>query len=96
METRWLLSAAAAYALTDLGTIAGYRDFTATALNESGQVVGYAGRTDPYYSVDGARAFVYRGGRMQTVGGRKSIATGINDKGQAWARSPPAAGCTRS
>ena len=50
LEPRRLFSAA--YSLTDLGSLAGYQDFTATALNATGQVVGYAGQADPYYAID--------------------------------------------
>jgi probable HAF family extracellular repeat protein len=80
LEGRRLLSAA--YTMTDLGTIAGYKDFTAMGLNNTGQVVGYAGKSAVYYDTRGLQGFVYRGGVLQAVGGKNSSANGINDSGQ--------------
>jgi probable HAF family extracellular repeat protein len=65
-----------------LGTLGGYSDTTATALNNSGQIVGYAGIADPYYEISQSRAFAFTSGRIQAIAPRGSVATGINDSGK--------------
>ena len=70
---------AASYMITDLGTLYGNSSF-GQAINNSGQVVGYA------YTASGAsRAFLYSGGvrsDLGTLGGTDSFANAINDNGQ--------------
>lgn len=72
------------YELTDLGTLAGTNS-TATAINASGQVVGwyYTGAT--LGQVNAYRAFVYSGGVMTSLGVASgtvgSLAYDINDYG---------------
>lgn len=77
------------YWVTNLGTLGGLTS-TATAVNTSGQVVGYsetaAGET---------HAFLFSGGAMSdlgTLGGAYSIATGINASGQIVGYSQTASG----
>ena len=77
------------YWVTNLGTLGGLNS-TATAVNASGQVVGYsetaAGET---------HAFLFSGGAMTdlgTLGGAYSIATGINAAGQVVGYSQTTAG----
>lgn len=68
---------AAAWTATDLGTLGGAT--RVTALNESGQVVGYS-----VNAAGNKEAFVYRNGAMQrlgTGGALHSYARGINDLG---------------
>jgi probable HAF family extracellular repeat protein len=65
--------------MIDLGTLGGSIS-AATAINESGQVVGWS-----YNSNNESRAFLYSDGRMThlgTLGGAYSTAKGINDTGQ--------------
>jgi probable HAF family extracellular repeat protein/YVTN family beta-propeller protein len=77
------------YWVANLGTLGGLTS-TATAVNASGQVVGYsetaAGET---------HAFLFSGGAMSdlgTLGGAYSVATGINTSGQIVGYSQTAAG----
>lgn len=77
------------YWVTNLGTLGGLTS-TATAVNASGQVVGFsetaAGET---------HAFLFSGGFMSdlgTLGGAYSIATGINSSGQIVGYSQTASG----
>lgn len=70
------------YQLQDLGSLSGYADLTATSINARGDVVGFAGTSDPYYEIGDARAFGYIGGKLSPLAGRGSIATGINDSGK--------------
>jgi len=74
--------------MRDLGTIPGFLDTYATALNAGGIVVGYSGTTSgPKWTlVEGpSHAWVYERGRMRDLGVRKpgdsSYALGINDAG---------------
>src|SRR5438105_11273061 len=77
LEVRSLL--AAAYTVTDLGTLGGDMS-NARDINDAGQVVG-AAEIRP--NVD--HAFLYSGGKMMdlgTLGGSASFANGVNDAGQ--------------
>ena len=65
--------------MQDLGSLGG-RDSLATAINDAGQVVGWAG-TENY----GSHAFLWQSGSMQdlgTLGGTYSVAFDINAAGQ--------------
>jgi probable HAF family extracellular repeat protein len=67
------------YHVTDLGTVGGTNS-RATAINSSGQVVGYSQN-----SAGQLRAFLYSGGSIQDLGangGVGSTASAINDSGQ--------------
>jgi probable HAF family extracellular repeat protein len=68
----------AAYSLAALGSLAGYSDFTATGLNNLGQVVGYASDDS---SSGTTRAFVSKAGATSAVAGNGSLAYAINDAG---------------
>jgi probable HAF family extracellular repeat protein len=71
--------AAAMYTVTDLGTLGGSGS-AATAINNAGQVVGWANTASGV-----SHAFLYSGGQMQDLGalsGTISVATGINNSGQ--------------
>jgi probable HAF family extracellular repeat protein len=74
------LPVSADYLLTDLGSLGGGFT-TATALNDSGQVVGYSSTAQMY-----THSFLYSGGVMKdlgTLGGSfYSYANGINSAGQ--------------
>jgi probable HAF family extracellular repeat protein/T5SS/PEP-CTERM-associated repeat protein len=67
------------YTVTDLGSLGG-SIVLAFAINDSGQVAGYA------YTANGKlHAFIWQDGSLQdlgTLGGENSIATGINNSGQ--------------
>jgi probable HAF family extracellular repeat protein len=72
-------SVPAQYTITDLGNLGGNYTYAAD-LNETGQVVGYAGN-----SAGQTRAFVWDHGAMidlGTLGGSNSRATAVNDLGQ--------------
>jgi probable HAF family extracellular repeat protein len=68
------------YKVVDLGTLGGSHS-EATAINDSGQVVGYS-----YLAGDqNYHAFLYKEGKMTdllTLGGPSSVAKGINKSGQ--------------
>ncbi len=86
-------AASPGWTLVALGTLGGSTSF-ASAINDSGQVVGAAETNQVEYlaSTNGTErqrnvthAFVYEGGKMQdvgTLGGKNSSAAAINDKGQ--------------
>ena len=82
LEDRCLLAAAAAYTLTDLGTLGGGSTAFAYDINEAGQVVGYATTADLKY-----HAFLWTDGVMADLGtfptGSLSKAFGVNNLGQA-------------
>jgi probable HAF family extracellular repeat protein len=71
--------------ITDLGTLPGGYYSQASAINDHGQVVGYAnfGKTEDVFQPQ--HAFLYSNGTMSdlgTLGGTQSYATGINNAGQ--------------
>ena len=79
----------AAGRIHDLGTLPGYTDSTALAINRRGQVVGYAFNKPLGLSsllLRPARAFLWEGGRMRDLGTLpgcpSSRAYAINDAGQ--------------
>lgn len=64
------------YEITDLGTLS--QNSYATAINNNGQVVGYA------FTSNGVRAFIHENGAMKeiaTPGGQSGAAFAINDSG---------------
>ena len=66
------------YTVTDLGTLPGGYESTATGINNNGQVVGYGNGAS-------GDAFLYSGGSMTdlgTLGSQGSFACGVNDLGQ--------------
>jgi probable HAF family extracellular repeat protein len=68
------------YKVEDLGTLGGSRSY-ASAINDSGQVVGYSNLAGDQNN----RAFLYKDGKMTdlgTLGGTSSEAKGINISGQ--------------
>lgn len=76
--------------MTDLGTLPGFTNSIATAINASGEIVGYC-YNDANLATQGMteHAFLYRNGVMYdlntlypTSGWTLSAATGINDSGQ--------------
>ncbi len=74
------LSSAQTYTITDLGTLGGPTS-SASSLNSSGQVVGWAELSASLYY----HASVWSGGQIQdlgVLGVSDSIANGINDSGQ--------------
>lgn len=72
---------AVAYTITDLGTLPGGNASYATAINNTGQVVG-----NSYKGHGTSQAFLYSNGQMQGLGtlpgNTDSFATGINSAGQ--------------
>jgi probable HAF family extracellular repeat protein len=80
--------AAAEYIVTDLGSLGGFFS-SATAINNSGQVVGTADASDGSW-----HAFLYSGGKMidlGNLGGAQAYANAINNSGQVvgtWMPSP--------
>lgn len=82
-----VVSAAPSYTMTDLGTLGGSQS-TATAINASGQIVGWSSTSSgPAHSNGPVHAFLYSGNSpMQDLGtllgGTSSHATGINGSGQ--------------
>src|SRR5215471_9925267 len=71
--------AAAEYIVTDLGSLGGFFS-SATAINNSGQVVGTADT-----SAGAWHPFLYSGGKMIDLGtpaGYEGYANGINNRGQ--------------
>jgi len=80
----------------DVGSLSGPAGWSfATAVNDSGQVVGYSSVTGDSAAT---HAFLWTAGRMQdlgTLGGRLSVATGVNDNGQVVGWSTNARGETR-
>jgi probable HAF family extracellular repeat protein len=65
--------------VTDFGTLSGQYSVP-TAINASGQVVGYT--YSPNNPLNSARAFLYSDGRMTGLAGGGSFAYGINDSGR--------------
>lgn len=88
--TAWSGSALAAWTVTDLGVLADWGTSKATAINNNGQVVGFASTGD--YSTSGLdinHAFLWQNGSMSDLGvigsssaSLNSFAYGINDNGQ--------------
>ena len=79
-------SGAARYSLTDLGTLGGPYAARGAALNERGQVTGYAptGSTNQFFRPL-IHAFLYSNGALNdlgTLGGTGSSGTAINERGQ--------------
>jgi probable HAF family extracellular repeat protein len=75
------------YSVTPLGTLGGTTSY-ASAINASGQVVGYSTT-----AAGATQAFLYSNGTMQdlgTLGGTTSRALGINDHGDIVGASTPA------
>jgi probable HAF family extracellular repeat protein len=67
--------------MTDLGTLPGYPQSTATGINDLGQIVGNVSSS----ASDTELGFVYTGAVMAalgTLGGSSSSASGINDSGE--------------
>jgi probable HAF family extracellular repeat protein len=83
--------------ITDLGTLGGGYESIANAVNDRGQVVGFATNTIPdpfsFFPFPGAtqsRAFLWQEGAMQdlgTLGGPDATAVSINDRGQVAGQS---------
>ncbi len=74
------------YSVTNLGTLGGSTS-EARAINDSGQIVGYA-----FNANQKRRAFLYTGGTLQDLGdfgGTESVAYDINNSGQiiGWAKN---------
>ncbi len=86
LEDRRLLSVS--YSIADLGTLSGYADSEATAINDKGQVVGWAKTASGV-----EHAFLYSNGKMTDLGTlpaySDSGATAINDSGEVvgWAKT---------
>jgi probable HAF family extracellular repeat protein len=77
--------------MKDLGTLPGYTDSRATAMNNSGQVVGYSYTPNE----QNYHAFLYEDGEMKdlgTLGGNRSYAYDINNSGQVVGYSYTASG----
>jgi MYXO-CTERM domain-containing protein len=90
-----LAAAQGGFQVAGLGTLPGWADSAATAVNNSGQVVGYAYTGQPFA---GARAFLYSGGTrtdlgtLAGAGQGSSFAYGINDSGVVTGTSDSPAG----
>src|SRR5579884_571051 len=86
--------------MSDLGTIAGYRNAVATDINANGDVVGYAYNTD----TGTYHAFLYHKGKMvdlntlipSTSPWRLNSASAINDNGQITGSANDKAGDRRA
>lgn len=88
----------AAYTITDIGTLGGVSIFHGGgSINNLGQAVG-ASQTHDF--TEGNRAFLWTDGNIQDLGvlpgGRRSVAYGINDRGQVVGFSDNASGGERA
>ncbi len=85
---------------TNLGILPGYTSSFATALNDSGQVVGYSQKGTGGLGGDLTNtAFLYSNGTLTdlgTLGGADSVATGINASGQIVGYSTTTTGATHA
>lgn len=80
--------------MVDLGTLPGFKHSSAVAVNNQGEVAGYA-----FGDTGASRGFMWRAGKLQdlgTLGGVDSFAAGINDRGQIVGRSHRPDGATRA
>ncbi|MBV9848408.1 MAG: HAF repeat-containing protein [Armatimonadetes bacterium] len=78
-------TALARYAITDLGSLLDTDSSGAAAINDKGQIVGFAARVTIMGYV-AAHAFLFRGGRLQDIGllpgYDESSASSLNDRSQ--------------